>query len=143
MPGHSLEVTESSKYLGITTSRGPYLGQTYTPSSWEGEQDYRIGFLRRNFRDYTITVKRVTYVTIVIPAMEYAPTVWDPVCQMHIQLLATTMTLRQLRRWWGLPEDRIHADYWQEIAIFQICQSLDRVIFGTWALISINFVEVH
>ena len=52
--------------------------------------------------------------------MEYAPTVWDPVCQMHIQLLATTMTLRQLRRWWGLPEDRIHADYWQEIAIFQM-----------------------
>ena len=46
-----------------------------------------LGFLRRNFRECTIPVKKTTYTAMVRPTIEYASTVWDPVNQRHVQML--------------------------------------------------------
>jgi hypothetical protein len=37
-----------------------------------------LGFIRRNLKDYTRTVKETSYTAIVRPTIEYAATVWDP-----------------------------------------------------------------
>jgi hypothetical protein len=37
-----------------------------------------LGFIRRNLKDWTRTVKETSYTAIVRPTIEYAATVWDP-----------------------------------------------------------------
>lgn len=83
--GHTLEVEESSKYLGINISED----LTWDRHIYQvaGKANRTLGFLRRNFRDCTIPVKKATYTAMVRPAMEYSSAVWDPVSQKHIQLL--------------------------------------------------------
>ena len=52
-----------------------------------GKGKRTLGFLRRNFNDCSIPVKKTTYTAMVRPAMEYASTIWDLVSQKHIQML--------------------------------------------------------
>ena len=83
--GQTLEIADSSEYLGVTIS---------DDLSWDrhiyqvaGKENKTLGFLRRIFKDCTIPVKKATYTAMVRLAMEYASTVWDPVTQKNIQLL--------------------------------------------------------
>ena len=71
-----LSETKSRKYLGVSFShdliRSDYINNTAT----KGHKT--LGFLRRNFRRCTPSVKATTYKTMVRPILEYASTVWDP-----------------------------------------------------------------
>lgn len=82
--GHTLESEEDSKYLSVILN-----------SSIVSK-----GNLRRNFKECTlmvhslkfllrwpIPVEAATYTTIVLPAMEYASSVWDSHQQKHIKAL--------------------------------------------------------
>jgi hypothetical protein len=46
-----------------------------------------LGFIRRNLKDCTRTVKETSYIAIVRPTIEYAATVWDPTSQSKIKAL--------------------------------------------------------
>ena len=83
--GHTLEVVDSSKYLGVTITND---------LSWDRHVDHvaakgnkTLGFIRRNLKDCTKPVREASYQTIVRPTLEYAATVWDPTSQCKIKAL--------------------------------------------------------
>jgi hypothetical protein len=83
--GHTLEIVDSSKYLGVTLT---------SKLSWDKHVDNvaakgnrTLGFIRRNLKDYTRTAKETSYTAIVRPTIEYAATVWDPTSQSKIKAL--------------------------------------------------------
>lgn len=79
--GQTLETKSSSSYLGVSVtddlSWGDHIEKTVNKSN------RTLGFLRRNFRDCTHTVKEATYKTMVRPIIEYASPVWDPTSQKY------------------------------------------------------------
>ena len=83
--GHTLEVVDSSKYLGVTIkddlSWGTHIQNTVSKAN------RTLGFLRRNMKDCTKPVKDLTYKAMIRPTMEYSSTVWDPALQTHIAAL--------------------------------------------------------
>ena len=80
-----LEVTPSSKYLGVNISDDMSWSNHIRATVNKGNKT--VGFLRRNFRECTTTVKAATYKTMVRPVLEYASTVWDPSNQGDIEAL--------------------------------------------------------
>eukprot|EP00745_Piridium_sociabile_P041733 TRINITY_DN82982_c0_g1_i5.p1 TRINITY_DN82982_c0_g1~~TRINITY_DN82982_c0_g1_i5.p1 ORF type:complete len:1008 (+),score=211.04 TRINITY_DN82982_c0_g1_i5:126-3026(+) len=73
---HKLETASSTKYLGVTVQNN---------GSWDAHIDAvaakanrTLGFVRRNLRISSITVKEMAYKSLVRPILEYASTVWDP-----------------------------------------------------------------
>ena len=73
--GHTLEVVDSGKYLGVNMS---------SDLSWHTHVDAlaaraskTLGFLRRNLGECTKKVKRTAYTALVRPIMEYASPAWD------------------------------------------------------------------
>ena len=81
----TLEIVDSSKYLGVTLTNN---------LSWDTHVDNvaakgntSLGFIRRNLKDCTRTVKETSYTAIVRPIIEYAATVWDPTSQSKIKAL--------------------------------------------------------
>lgn len=77
-----LEATSNSKYLGVNFSND--LSWSHHIKTTVNKGNRTIGFLRRNFRECTPTVKAATYKTMVRPVVEYASTVWDPTGQGDI-----------------------------------------------------------
>ena len=77
--GHTLEVTEDSKYLGVTISED--LNWDKHIHQVAGKGNKTLGFLRSYFKDCTIPAKRAAYTAMGRTAMDYASTVWDPVSQ--------------------------------------------------------------
>ena len=74
--GHTLEVVDSSKYLGVTISED---------LTWKKHIDNTVNkanktlrFIWHNFGDCTAPVKAAAYSTEVRPVLEYSSTVWDP-----------------------------------------------------------------
>ena len=47
----------------------------------------KLGFIKRNLRECTKSVKAASYTTLTRPVLEYASTGWDPTTQSHIQTL--------------------------------------------------------
>ena len=78
--GHTLEVVEASKYLGVTITND---------LSWDRHIDNVAakGNRRRNLRVCTKQVRETFYLTIVRPTLECAAMVWDPITQTLIQTL--------------------------------------------------------
>ena len=70
-----LDVSSASKYLGVTISNDLTWSQHIQSTVNKGNS--AVGFLRRNFRECTPTVKAATVKTMVRPVLEYASTVWD------------------------------------------------------------------
>ena len=87
---HTLEVVDSSKYLGVTISEDltwrKYIVDTATKAN------KTLGFVRRNLSECTSQVKSVAYTTMVRPRLEYSSTVWDP------HLTSDVHTLEQVQR---------------------------------------------
>ena len=83
--GHTLEVVESSKYLGDTISEDltwkKHIGNTLNKAN------KTLGFIRRSLGDCTAPVKAAAYSTVVRPVLEYSSTVWDPHQTSHIHNL--------------------------------------------------------
>ena len=71
-----LTETKSSKYLGVSFSHDLSWSDHINNTATKGHKT--LGFLRRNFRRCTPSVKATTYKTMVRPILEYASTVWDP-----------------------------------------------------------------
>ena len=74
--GHTLQVVDSSKYLGITISED--LTWKKHIDNTVNKANKTLGFIRRNLGDCTAPVKAAAYSTVVRPVLEYSSTVWDP-----------------------------------------------------------------
>ena len=74
--GHTLEVVDSSKYLGVTISED--LTWKKHIDNTVNKANKTLGFIRRNLGDCTAPVKAAAYSTVVRPVLEYSSTVWDP-----------------------------------------------------------------
>lgn len=83
--GHTLDIVDSSKYLGVTMNNN---------LTWDrhidniiGKGNKTLGFIRRNLKDCTKPVKAAAYTSIVRPSLEYASTIWDPTNQNKINAI--------------------------------------------------------
>ena len=74
--GHTLEVVDSAKYLGVTISED--LQWSKHIDNTVSKANRTMGFIRRNLTDCTKPVKAAAYTTMARPTLEYASTVWDP-----------------------------------------------------------------
>ena len=68
--GHTLEVVDSAKYLGVTISED--LQWSKHIDNTVSKANRTMGFIRRNLRDCTKPVKAATYTTMARPTLEYA-----------------------------------------------------------------------
>ena len=73
---HTLEVIDSSKYLGVTISKD--LAWKKHIDNTVNKANRTLGVIRRNLGDCTAPVKAAAYSTLVRPVLEYSSTVWDP-----------------------------------------------------------------
>jgi hypothetical protein len=74
--GHTLEVVDSAKYLGVTISED--LQWSKHIDNTVSKANRAMCFIRRNLTDCTKPVKAAAYTTMARPTLEYAYTVWDP-----------------------------------------------------------------
>ena len=74
--GHTLEVVDSSKYLGVTI--GENLAWKKHIDNTVNKANRNLGFIRRNLGDCTAAVKAAAYSMLVRLVLEYSSTVWDP-----------------------------------------------------------------
>ena len=74
--GHTLEITDTAKYLGINiTSDLSWNKHVDTISS---KANRTLGFLRRNIKISSPKIKSQAYASLVRPTLEYASPVWNP-----------------------------------------------------------------
>ena len=73
---HTLEVEDSSKYLGVTISED--LNWKKHIDDTVNKANKTLGFVWRNLSDCSAPVKSAAYSTMVRPRLEYSSTVWDP-----------------------------------------------------------------
>ena len=74
--GHTLEVVDSSKYLGVTISED--LNWRKHIDDTVNKANKTLGFVRRNLSDCSAPVKSAAYTTMVRPRLKYSSTVWYP-----------------------------------------------------------------
>ena len=74
--GHTLEVVDSWKYLGVNISSD--LSWHTHVDAMAAKASKTLRFLRRNLSECTKEVKRTAYTALVRPMMEYASPAWDP-----------------------------------------------------------------
>ena len=75
-----------------------------------------LGFVRRNLYPYSESTKRLAYVTIIRPKLEYATAVWDPYRQEQIASIEAVQ--RRAARF-------IKRDYNRTSSVTEMVQSLD------------------
>ena len=73
--GHTLEVVEASKYLGVTITNDLSWDRHIDNVAAKGNRT--LGCIRRNLRECTKQVSETSYLMIVRPTLEYAAMVWD------------------------------------------------------------------
>jgi hypothetical protein len=83
--GHTLEIVDPNKYLGVILTSNLSWDKHVDNVAAKGNRT--LGFIRRNLKDCTRTVKETSYTAIVRPTIEYAATVWDPTSQNKIKAL--------------------------------------------------------
>ena len=74
--GHKLESVKSTKYLGVTLSDTGEFDEHIRNVVTSGNQ--MLGFIRRNLKVNSKSVKERAYTMLARPKLEYASTVWDP-----------------------------------------------------------------
>ena len=82
LKGHTLESTDSSKYLGINLSSN--LTWKLHIDKMTKKANSVLGFLRRNLHHASSETKANAYITLVRPHLEYCSTVWNPYHQDDI-----------------------------------------------------------
>ena len=80
-----LEKVESGKYLGVNISEDLLWDKHIHGVAAKGNRI--LGFLRRNLKDCTKTVKITSYTTILRPSLEYASVLWDPSTQTNSKIV--------------------------------------------------------
>ena len=84
IPGHTLEVADSNKNLGVTISED--LTRRKHIESTINRANRTLGFISRNHSDCSAPVKSAAYTTLVRLSLEYS-TVWDPHLTTNIHSL--------------------------------------------------------
>ena len=74
--GHKLESVESAKYLGVTIQTNGEFDKHIASVVSKGNKT--LGFIRRNLRINSKSLKETAYQMLARPQMEYASAVWDP-----------------------------------------------------------------
>ena len=83
--GHTLEVVDGGKYLGIHISYDLSWREHIRQTTAKATRS--LGFLRRNLHSCTQNVRTQAYTTLVRPVLEYTSTVWYPHKIQQIQRL--------------------------------------------------------
>ena len=82
---HTLGEVTAAKYLGVTIQQNmswdSHINETCSKAS------KTLGFLRRNLKISSRTIKERAYKAFVRPVLEYASCVWDPASQKNIDKL--------------------------------------------------------
>lgn len=76
LDGTILEYTDHYKYLGVHLS--PNLSWNTHINNIVQSANRSLGYIRRNFRSVPNNLKRLLYVTLVRPKLEYASSIWHP-----------------------------------------------------------------
>ena len=76
--GHTLLSVPQIKYLGVQISQD--LKWNSHINSISSKANQTLGFLKRNLKINSRTIKEKAYKSIVRPKLEYCSTVWDPKC---------------------------------------------------------------
>jgi len=74
--GHVLQHETSVKYLGVTISSGLRWGQHINNICSKANRT--LGFLKRNLKIGSLSIKERAYKALIRPSLEFASTVWDP-----------------------------------------------------------------
>ena len=102
--GHSLEVVDHAKYLGVTISGNLRWDRHITNITKKANSSLAV--LKRNVRVPSKVVKAAAYKALVRPHLEYCSTVWDPNTKCHKEQLEKAQ--RRSARWvfnkyrWGV-----------------------------------------
>ena len=73
--GHTLDVVDSGKYLGATTSND--LSWHRHVDAVAAKASRTLGFLRRNLGECSMEVKSTAYTSLVRPVLDYASPAWN------------------------------------------------------------------
>ena len=98
---HTLDTVDSTDYLGIKFTKN--LSWSQHIGNISAKANKTLGFLRRNLKISSKTVKELAYKTFVRPILEYSSTVWDPHTKKDIgkiekvQKRAARFVLRRFR----------------------------------------------
>lgn len=93
--GQALLPTKEVKYLGITITNDLCWDSHITSTTNKANRS--LGFLRRNLKIGSQSIKQQAYRTLVRPLLEYASTVWDPYNAKDINKLEAVQ--RRAARW--------------------------------------------
>ena len=93
--GQTLEVVDSTKYLGVTFNSN--LDWSTHISNVSSKATRTLGFLRRNLAFAPQQTKAMAYKTLVRPQVEYASPVWAPYTQVNVQKIEKVQ--RTAARW--------------------------------------------
>ena len=80
--GHKLGKVTSAKYLGVTIQGDGRWNKHIEDTVNKGNRS--LGFIRRNLRIGSKTIKELAYKALVRPGLEYAASIWDPHEQKYI-----------------------------------------------------------
>ena len=80
---HTLDTVDSTDYLGIKFTKN--LSWSEHIGNISAKANKTLGFLRRNLKISSKTVKELAYKTFVRPILEYSSTVWDPHTKKDIE----------------------------------------------------------
>ena len=83
--GQKLESVKSAKYLGVIIQTDGEFGKHITNNASSGSKT--LGFIRRNLKINSKTLKETAYQTLARPKIEYASAVWDPYQKDQIEEL--------------------------------------------------------
>ncbi|KAL8575234.1 hypothetical protein ACOMHN_042355 [Nucella lapillus] len=93
--GHKLQEETQVKYLGVTLKKD--LKWEPHTTSISSQANRSLGFLRRNVKVASRTIKEKAYKALVRPSLEYASAVWDPYTADDIATLEKVQ--RRAARW--------------------------------------------
>ena len=79
---HTLETATNAKYLGVTITSD--LKWNTHIDNITSKANRTLGFIRRNIRISSPTIKTMAYNSLVRPLLEYASPVWDPYTKLNI-----------------------------------------------------------
>ena len=80
--GHTLSTVPTAKYLGVTLHHR--MDWDDHVNSLCSKANSALGFLRRNLKVSSSSIRERAYKAFVRPLLEYAPSVWDPYEEKHM-----------------------------------------------------------